>query len=482
MTERDGSPTTLIKGGRIITETDDVVADVLVAGGRIHALGVDLDPSGVDAVIDARDRYVLPGCVDPHTHMDMPFGATFTCDDFTSGTVAAAFGGTTCHVDFCMQPKGATFREALDIWFGKLEAAPPVVDVGFHIAVTDLSDERRIEELRTLPGLGVTSFKLFMAYKDSFQVDDATLMRVMEVAAETGSLVMVHGENGDVIDVLVRRALAAGHTSPAWHGRTRPLELEVEATGRAIQLAKLSGATLYVVHVSNGETAALIEAARRDGLPVWGETCTQYLTIDETQLEQDGWDAAKYVFSPPPRAKHQQEALWQALQRGALSVIATDHAPFRLADQKALGRDDFSLIPNGAPGIEERLAVVHELGVRGGRISLNEMVGLLATHPAKLFGLYPRKGTIAVGADADVVIFDPRQERTLSVDSLQSAVDYTLFEGMKVTGVPETVLVRGQVVVAEGELAAEPGAGRFVERGRPLTDGRVARDLVGAAR
>ena len=470
----------LVKGGRVITETDDVVADVLIAGGRIQAVGADLDAGGAE-VIDARDRYVLPGCVDPHTHMDMPFGATFTCDNFTSGTVAAAFGGTTCHVDFCMQPKGATFREALDIWFGKLEKGPPVVDVGFHIAVTDLGDEGRIEELRTLPSLGVTSFKLFMAYKDSFQVDDATLFQVMEVAADTGSLVMVHGENGDVIDLLIRRALAAGNTGVAWHGRTRPLELEVEASARAIQLAKLSGATLYIVHVSNGETAALIDAARREGLPIWGETCTQYLTVDETDLEREGWDAAKYVFSPPPRAKHQQEALWKALQDGALQVISTDHAPFRLADQKALGRDDFSLIPNGAPGIEERLAVVHELGVRGGRISLNEMVGLLSTHPAKLFGLYPRKGTIAVGADADIVVFDPEQERMLSVDNLHSAVDYTLFEGMKVTGVPETVLVRGQVIVAEAELKAEPGAGQFVKRGRPLTGGRVAQDaLVGA--
>lgn len=475
------TPTILVKGGRVVTETDDVVADVLVADGRIQAVGADLDPAGADQVIDARDRYVLPGCVDPHTHMDMPFGATFTCDDFTSGTVAAAFGGTTCHVDFCMQPKGATFREALDIWFGKLQKGPPVVDVGFHIAVTDLGDGDRIEELRTLPGLGVTSFKLFMAYKDSFQVDDATLFQVMEVAADTGSLVMVHAENGDVIDLLIRRALAAGNTTPAWHGRTRPLELEVEASVRAIQLAKLSGATLYIVHVSNGETAALIDAARREGLPIWGETCTQYLTVDETDLEREGWDAAKYVFSPPPRAKHQQEALWKALQSGALQVISTDHAPFRLADQKALGRDDFSLIPNGAPGIEERLAVVHELGVRGGRISLNEMVGLLSTHPAKLFGLYPRKGTIAVGADADLVIFDPEQERTLSVDNLHSAVDYTLFEGMKVTGVPDTVLVRGQVIVADGELKAEPGAGQFVKRGRPLTGGRVAQDaLVGA--
>jgi dihydropyrimidinase len=466
---RDNAATVLVKGGRVVTETDDFFADVLVADGRIQAIGADLDPDGATRVIDARERYVLPGCVDPHTHMDMPFGATFTCDDFTSGTVAAAFGGTTCHVDFCMQPHGATFREALDIWFGKLEAAPPVVDVGFHIAVTDLSDPGRIEELRTLPDLGVTSFKLFMAYKGSFQVDDATLFQVMEVAVDTGSLVMVHGENGDVIDLLIKRALAAGNTSPAWHGRTRPLELEVEATARAIQLAKLSGANLYVVHVSNGETAALIEAARREGLPVWGETCTQYLTVDETDLEQDGWDAAKYVFSPPPRAKHQQEALWKALESRALSVIATDHAPFRLADQKALGRDDFSLIPNGAPGIEERLSVIHELGVRSGRISLNEMVGLLATHPAKLFGLYPRKGTLAVGADADIVVFDPAHERTLSVDNLHSAVDYTLFEGMKVTGAPETVLVRGQVIVSEGELEAEPGAGGFVKRGKPLT-------------
>ncbi len=458
----------LVRGGRLITEVDEVVGDLLVEDGKIAMIGSDLSSQGADREIDARGRYVLPGCIDPHTHMKMPFGPTFTCDDFTSGGIAGAFGGTTSHVDFCMQAKGQTLDEALDTWFGKLEEGPPVIDVGFHIAVTDLSSPERLDELRRLPERGVTSFKLFMAYKDSFMVNDDTLFRTMEVAAETGSLIMVHAENGDVIDLLIRRALEAGQTGVRHHLLTRPPELEVEATGRAIELARLSGANLYVVHISNGAAATLVERAREEGQAVWGETCSQYLALDDSVLDTDDFEAARYVFSPPARDISEQDRLWEKLASGSLSVVASDHAPFRMK-QRALGKDDFSQIPNGAPGIEERLLLVHELGVRPGRISLNQMVGLLSTHPAKLFGLYPRKGTIAVGCDADLVVFDPEVELTLSVDWLHSRTDYSVYEGIKVKGAPVDVLVRGQEIIRDRELVAEPGTGRFIARGLPVT-------------
>jgi dihydropyrimidinase len=477
-----GSPasTLLVRGGRVITEVDDAVADVLVADGKIAAVAADLPSDGVDRVIDAAGRYLIPGCIDPHTHLDMPFGPTFTCDDFTSGTVAAAFGGTTCHVDFCFQARGQSLDDALATWFGKLEKAPPVIDVGFHLAVTDLSAPERLEELRALPSRGVTSFKIFMAYKGSFMVDDATLFQTLEVAAESGSLVMVHAENGDVVDLLIRRALAAGQTSPRHHVLTRPPAVEVEATARAIRLAELAGAPLYVVHVSCGAAAAEIERAKRRGQAVWAETCTHYLVLDESVLDTDEFDAAKYVFSPPARSRAEHDALWDAIRAGSLTVIGSDHAPFRF-DQRELGRGDFSKIPNGVAGIEERLLLVHELGVRGGHITLNEMVGLLSTHPAKLFGLYPRKGTIAVGSDADLVVFDPERRLTLEPTALHSRIDYSIYDGIEVTGVPETVLVRGQVIVADGELEAEPGTGRFIERGRPHLDRPTARPAEAAA-
>ncbi|MDO8210192.1 dihydropyrimidinase [Conexibacter sp. CPCC 206217] len=470
----------LVRGGRIITEVDDYVADILVDEGRIVAIGRKIEPPAGTEVVEAAERLVLPGCVDPHTHMDMPFGPTFTCDDFTSGTVAAAFGGTTCHVDFCMQQPGQSIPEALDAWFEKLRVAPPVVDVGFHVAVTDLSSPARIDELRELPGRGITSFKVFMAYKGSFMVDDAGLLQTMEVAAESGSLVMTHCENGDVVDLLVRRAVAAGDVSPRHHLLTRPPLVEVEATARAVRLAELAGAPLYVVHVSCGEAAAEIAAAQRRGQAVWGETCTHYLVVDDSVFATDDFAAARYVFSPPARDRSEHDRLWDAIRAGTLSVIASDHAPFSF-EQRELGRGDFSKIPNGAAGVEERLLVVHELGVRGGRISLNEMVGLLSTRPAKLFGLYPRKGTIAVGADADLVIFDPELRLSIGPESMRTRCDTSVFDGMQVTGAPETVLVRGIPVVRNRELVAEPGTGRFVKRGAPMlgaTPARVAAEVA----
>jgi dihydropyrimidinase len=454
----------LIKGGRVITAADDYVGDVFCEGERISLIGESLDVAA-DRVIDATGKYVLPGCIDPHTHLDMPFGGTTTIDDVESGQTSAAFGGTTCHVDFVIQPKGSSFADALDEWRGKANGKQ-VIDMGYHMAVTDLKEGGSLEELAGLPDQGVTSYKLFMAYKGALMVDDETLFRTMEVAAETGALVMVHAENGDAIDVLVKNALAEGHTEPHWHALTRPPETEGEATNRAIQLAHVAGCPLYVVHVSCREAVEPIQTAREKGWNVWGETCTQYFFVDYTFLERADFEGAKFVYTPPPRAKENQDVLWNAVRTDILSAISTDHCAFLWDGQKTLGRDDFSKIPNGGPGIENRLQMIHEFGARPGRISLNRMVELLATNPAKLFGLYPRKGTVAVGSDADVVVFDPTRKATISASTHHSKTDYNLFEGTEVTGTPEVVLLRGNVLVENGELVASPGIGQFVKRAR----------------
>ena len=395
----------------------------------------------------------------------MPFGGTVTIDDVESGQTAAAFGGTTCHVDFVIQPQGSTFSAALDDWKSKANGKQ-VIDMGYHMAVTDLKEGGTLEELATLPDEGITSYKLFMAYKGALMVDDETLFRTMQVAAETGALVMVHAENGDAIDVLVKEALAAGHTEPKYHALTRPPETEGEATNRAIQLSRVAGSPLYVVHVSCAEAVEPIAIAREKGWNIHGETCTQYFFVDYTFLERPDFEGGKFVYTPPPRDKANQDVLWNAVRTDILSVVSTDHCAFLWDGQKTMGKDDFSKIPNGAPGLENRLQMIHEFGVRAGRISLNRMVELLATNPAKLFGLYPRKGTIAVGSDADIVVFDPEKKVTISATTHHSKSDYNLFEGTEVTGSPEVVLLRGNVLVENDELVAAPGVGQFVRRAK----------------
>src|SRR5881398_1699557 len=434
----------LIKGGRIVTAADDYVADIYVEDETVTLIGESLDIQA-ERTIDASGKYVLPGGVDPHTHLDMPFGGTVTIDDVESGQTAAAFGGTTTHVDFIIQPPGSTFAEAIAEWRAKANGKQ-VIDMGYHMAVTDLKEGGTLEDLAALPDEGITSYKLFMAYKGALMVDDETLFKTMEVAAETGALVMVHAENGDAIDVLVKKALAEGHTEPKYHALTRPPETEGEATNRAIQLARVAGCPLYVVHVSCRESVEPIALAREKGWDVWGETCTQYLFIDYEYLEKPNFEGAKYVYTPPPRDKANQEVLWNAVRTDVLSAISTDHCAFLWDGQKTLGRDDFSKIPNGAPGLENRLQMIHEFGVRAGRITLNRMVELLATNPAKLFGLYPRKGTLAVGSDADVVVFDPDRRVTISASTHHSRSDYNLFEN--------------------DELVAKPGSGQFIKRAR----------------
>jgi dihydropyrimidinase len=460
----------LVKGGRVVTAELDFVGDVLVEDGVVRALGASLE-ADAERVIDAAGRYVLPGCVDVHTHMDVAFQGVSACDDFTSGTVAAAFGGTTTIVDFAEQPQGGGgARAGIDEWHAKLERAGPVVDVGFHVIVHDIGGGVE-EELLGLGETGVRTLKLHQAYPGLYMVSDEVLFRCFQIARRSGALAMVHAENGDAIEVLIEQARAAGHTEPVWHARTRPPLTEVEAVGRAIALAELAECPLYVVHVSCAGSVEAIAAARSRGLPVWGEVCVHHLFADEADLERPDFEGAKYVFTPPPRRAADRERLWAGLADGTLSVVSTDHFSNFFADRRAIGGDDFSKIPNGTGGVEERLMMVHHHGVNAGRFSLGRMVQLLATEPARLLGLHPKKGTIAVGGDADLVVFDPDREVTIAAERMHSRSDYTIYEGETVKGAPETVLVRGEVVVEDGELKAEPGYGRYVPRapfGEPL--------------
>jgi dihydropyrimidinase len=459
---------TLIQGGTVVTASDTFAADVLIEGEQIAALGHGFS---ADQTIDATGKYVIPGGIDVHTHLDMPFGGTVSSDDFFTGHRAAAFGGTTMHIDFAIQPKGATLRETLDQWMARANGKA-AIDYGFHLAITDLPDSV-MEEIAQAPEWGVTSLKLFMAYKGALMVDDATLFRAMEQAAKHGLLIAVHAENGDAIDILVAQALGAGHTEPKYHALTRPAELEAEATNRAIRLAEVAGAPLYVVHVTNAGAVEAIRLARGRGKPIYGETCVQYFFFTKDDLARPGFEGAKWVCSPPYREKSDQEALWRAVYADELQIISTDHCPFWFEGGKdgrpagkELGIGNFSKIPNGCPGIEDRMMVLYTSGVRGGRFSLNRWVELCCTNPAKLFGMYPQKGVLAPGSDADVVIWDPDAAHTISAATHHQRTDYNLYEGMKVTGMPTVVLSRGRVLVRDGKWEGEQGAGRFVKRQR----------------
>ena len=456
---------TVISGGTIVTASETYQADVMIEGEQVLMIGTDL-AQWADRVIDATGKLVMPGAIDVHTHMDMPFGGTTSCDDFTTGHVAALHGGTTMHIDFSTQPKGGSLQDGLDTWHGKANGKA-VMDYGFHMIVTDARPEV-IEELDSMVEQGVTSFKCFLAYPDALMVDDDTLFAVMERAAGNGGLVMIHAENGHVIDTLVKRAVAAGDTRPGFHYRTRPATLEGESTERAIALAKVADAPLYIVHVTCAEAVDAIARARHAGQKVWGESCTQYFYLTQDDLDRDGFEGAKFVCSPPLRTEADQARLWEAIRRDELEVISTDHCPFNYGEQKALGRDDFSKIPNGIPGIEERLSLLSE-AVHEGHLTCQRMVEVAATNPAKLFGCYPQKGTIAPGSDADIVVWDPELVRSWSADTIHSAIDYTCYDGMKTRGGATHVLSRGEVLIEDGELtdAATPGRGRFVKR-RPF--------------
>jgi dihydropyrimidinase len=456
----------LIAHGRVITATDDYEADVYCENGIITAIGRDLPAHRftADRTIDATGHYVIPGGIDVHTHLNMPFGGTTSADDFESGTMAAAFGGTTSLIDFAIQYRGQTMRHALDDWRKRADGKA-VIDYGFHMIVTELEDAGLSEMDRMVRDEGVTSFKLFMAYPGVFMVDDQTIFRALRRTGDNGGLVCMHAENGGVIDELVKEALRKGQTAPKYHALTRPSRAEGEATGRAIALAEMARVPIYIVHLSAADALQKVKDARDSGLPAYAETCPQYLFLSYDNYEEPGFDGAKYVMSPPLREKWHQDVLWTGLQKNDLQVISTDHCPFCMAEQKELGRDDFSKIPNGAPGIETRLTLVHDGGVRTGRISMNRFVELCSTTPARMFGLFPRKGTIAVGSDADIVVFDPNRPTTLGVKTLHMKVDYNPYEGRTVHGAPSIVIVNGHPVVENGRFVGKKGSGRFLTRG-----------------
>lgn len=453
---------TLIKNGRIITAVDDYNADLLIEDGTISMIARKIDIE-VDKVIDASGRYVIPGGIDPHTHMDLPFGGTSSSDDFRTGTIAAAFGGTTTIIDFAVQSHGQALNQALDVWFAKAEGKA-AVDYAFHMICTDLPDSR-LPEMKDLIRQGVTSFKLFMAYPGVFLVDDGTIFKAMTTTSEAGGLICMHAENGVVIDVLVKRAIAEGRTAPKYHALTRPTKAEAEGTGRAIALAEMANSPVYIVHLSCYDSLRKVVEGRDNGIPVFAETCPQYLFLDHTYYEKPEFEGAKFVMTPPLRDKENQEKLWKGLKFDDLQVVSTDHCPFCFKEQKELGRDDFSKIPNGGPGVEHRMSLIFNGGVVGGRIDVNRFVEITSTSAAKIFGLFPRKGTIAVGSDADIVIFDPNEETVISAQTHHMNVDYSCYEGTTVRGVPKTVLSRGNVVIENGIYLGKPGDGQFLKRG-----------------
>ncbi|MFJ6777990.1 dihydropyrimidinase [Streptomyces yangpuensis] len=456
---------TLISGGLVVTAADELHADVLIEDGRVAALAAHGSAAAgawtADRTIDATGKYVIPGGVDAHTHMELPFGGTSASDTFETGTRAAAWGGTTTIVDFAVQSVGHSLREGLDTWYAKADGNC-AVDYAFHMILSDVN-EGTLKEMDLLVGEGVTSFKLFMAYPGVFYSDDGQILRAMQRGASNGGLIMMHAENGIAIDVLVEQALARGETDPRHHGEVRKVLLEAEATHRAIQLARVAGSPLYVVHVSAEEAVAELAAARDKGLPVFGETCPQYLFLSTDNLEEPDFQGAKYVCSTPLRPREHQAALWRGLRTNDLQVVSTDHCPFCFRGQKELGRGDFSKIPNGLPGVENRMDLLHQ-AVVDGHISRRRWIEIACAGPARMFGLYPKKGTIAPGSDADIVLYDPHAEQVISAETHHMNVDYSAYEGKRITGRVDTVLSRGELVVDRREYTGRAGHGAFVHR------------------
>ncbi len=464
---------TLITGGTVVTAADTFRADVLIEGEKVAQVGKGLKAAGAKK-IDATGNYVIPGGIDVHTHMELPFGGTMASDDFETGTIAAAFGGTTSIVDFAVQGFGERLAKARDTWMKKAQGKA-AIDFGLHMIVRDVND-KVLREMDTMVKEGVSSFKLFMAYPGVFMVDDAAIFKALTRTGENGGLICMHAENGGVIDVLVKRALAKKHTAPKWHALTRPPEAEGEATGRAFKLAEMAGGVpLYIVHLSAAQALEQVRLFRDRGLPAYAETCPQYLFLSYDNYEEPGFEGAKYVMSPPLREKWHQEELWKGLARNDLQVVSTDHCPFCMKEgfhglprQKELGKGDFSKIPNGAPGVETRMALLFDGGVAQGRITASRWVDLTATTPAKIMGLFPKKGTVAVGSDADLVIWDPKATQTLSAKTHHMRVDYNPYEGRKVKGKATVVLSRGEVIVQDEKFLGKKGRGKFLKRGSPL--------------
>jgi dihydropyrimidinase len=454
----------LIKNGEVVTAADRTVADVYCEGGKVAALGMNLEKRGAkDEVLDASGQLVLPGFIDPHVHMELPFMGKVSCDDFFSGPASGVAGGTTCFIDFCIPARGQSLLDGLKEWRERSKKSP--VDHTYHMAITGWSDRTAGEMKAVVQEHGISSFKVFMAYKGAIMVDDGELYQVMQQAANLGAIVTVHAENGDAVWHRQRELLAKGDTGPEFHPVSRPSAVEGEATGRALMMARLHGATAYIVHMTCRESVEALERAKLEGQHCYGETCPQYLLLDDTVFDKPDFEAAPFVMSPPIRPGHvgHHDALWRGITTGMLDSVGTDHCPFTM-EQKRMGLGDFTKIPNGAPGIEDRLSLMYTYGVAEGRIDVQRMVALGSTNPAKIFGLYPRKGTVAVGADADLVLYDPKGERTCSAKTHHSKADRSIFEGFKLKGRPTHVVVDGRVQFREGKLDVEQGAGRFIAR------------------
>ncbi len=451
----------LIKNGRIVTAEEDFYSDLFIENEKIKFIGQNPELQA-DETIDAAGKLVIPGGIDVHTHLDMPYGEITSSDDFETGTIAAAFGGTTCIIDFATQTKGESLHDALNIWHDKARGKA-VIDYGFHMIIIDLPDAR-LKEMDELVDAGITSIKLFMAYPGRLMLDDDTIYRAMVQAAKNGSMILMHAENGPEIDKIVNKAIAEGKTEPIYHALTRPAETESEAVERAIKLAERAGCSLYIVHLSTGDGLEKITEARKNGLPVFTETCPQYLFLSLDDMNKHGFEDAKLVFTPPVREKWHREKLWKGIIKKQIHVIATDHCPFCFKGQKDLGNNNFTKIPSGGPGIENRMQLLFEAGVNSSRFNLNRWIDLTSTTPAKLFGLYPKKGTISVDSDADIVVWDPNKEHTISAKTHHMNVDYSLYEGMKVRGNAEVVISRGEIIISKNRYVGTKGRGKFVKR------------------
>ena len=461
----------LFSGGTVVTAEGSYRADVLVEDGKVSAVGTSLDSDGAETV-EAGGKLVMPGFIDAHTHMDMPFGGTVAADDWATGTEAAAAGGTTTIIDFALQEEGGTLAGAFDTWTEKARGKA-VIDYGFHVAITDLRDDIKTE-LPELAEKGVASVKIFMAYKGTpLYTEDDDLFEVLQLSKDAGVLVLVHAENGDVISKLQEQALARGDIAPKFHALTRPVEVEAEATGRAIRLAEVAGAPILIVHVSCAAALEEIHRAHERGQKVYAETCPQYFALEYEDLDREGFEGAKYVCSPPLRDPSNRPALWNGLKFGDLQIFGSDHCAFNYEGQKELGRDNFVNIPNGLPGAEERAMALWTLGVREGKLSENQFVAVLSTNQARIYGAYPKKGTLAPGADADVVLWDPELSTTATVENRHGNVDYTPYEGMSFHGGPAAVYVRGGLVYKDGEVVGERGNGKFIERSFTAPDVEV---------
>jgi dihydropyrimidinase len=455
-------PSVLIQNGTVVNADSTVQADLLIDGTTIKEVRSGIPANAAETVVDATGLLLLPGGIDAHTHLDMPFGGTKSADDFETGTRAAAIGGTTTIVDFAIQARGTRMRTALDTWWKKAEGKA-CVDYGLHMIVTDLPDAG-LEDMDDMVREGVASFKLFMAYPGVLMVDDATIFKAMRQTAKNGALICMHAENGSVIDVIVQQALAEGKTAPIYHALTRPTQAEAEAVHRAIAMAEMAGVPVYIVHLSSEDALNQVREARDRGLPAFAETCPQYLVLSLEDVADKGWEGAKFVFTPPLRERRNQPKLWEGLRKDNLQVVSTDHCPFCFEDQKSLGRNDFTKIPNGGPGIENRLQLLHHHGVGLGNLTLNRFVELVSTAPARIFGMYPKKGVLAEGSDADIVLWDPGASHTISAATHHMRVDYSMFEGFHVRGNARDLYSRGELIVSKGEFIGKPGRGQYLRR------------------